>query len=61
MPAGRLTEPAPDRPRQAPTPRGQRIASAYLKRILTAKVYDVARETALEPARFLSRRTSQPA
>ena len=56
MPAGRLTEPAPDRPRQAPTPRGQRIASDYLKRILTAKVYDVARETALEPARLLSRR-----
>ncbi|MDM7456566.1 MAG: threonine ammonia-lyase, biosynthetic [Tepidimonas sp.] len=28
----------------------------YLKRILTARVYDVARETALEPARNLSRR-----
>jgi threonine dehydratase len=28
----------------------------YLKRILTARVYDVAQETALEPARNLSRR-----
>ena len=28
----------------------------YLKRILTAKVYDVAQETALETARNLSRR-----
>jgi threonine dehydratase len=33
-----------------------RIAADYLKRILTARVYDVARETALEPARSLSRR-----
>jgi len=44
----------------APTPplskKGQRIAAEYLKRILTARVYDVARETALEPARTLSRR-----
>ncbi len=37
--------------------KGERIAAAYLKRILTARVYDVARETALEPARTLSRRT----
>jgi threonine dehydratase len=36
--------------------KGERIAAAYLKRILTARVYDVARETALEPARTLSRR-----
>ena len=28
----------------------------YLKKILTARVYDVATETALEPARALSRR-----
>ena len=28
----------------------------YLKRILTARVYDVAVESALEPARNLSRR-----
>jgi threonine dehydratase len=38
------------------TPKGQRIAAEYLKRILTARVYDVARETALEPARNLTRR-----
>ncbi|MDP2005891.1 MAG: pyridoxal-phosphate dependent enzyme, partial [Rubrivivax sp.] len=36
--------------------KGQRIAAAYLKRVLTARVYDVARETPLEPARGLSRR-----
>jgi threonine dehydratase len=30
--------------------------SDYLKKILTARVYDVASETALEPARALSRR-----
>ena len=45
----------PDPPAQ-PGPRGRRIAADYLKRILTARVYDVARETALEPARALSRR-----
>jgi threonine dehydratase len=39
-----------------PGRKAQRIAAAYLQRILTAKVYDVARETALEPARALSRR-----
>ncbi|MBS0305063.1 MAG: threonine ammonia-lyase, biosynthetic [Proteobacteria bacterium] len=39
-----------------PGARGRRIAADYLKRILTARVYDVARETALEPARLLSRR-----
>ena len=33
-----------------------RIASSYLQRILTARVYDVAIETALTPARSLSRR-----
>jgi threonine dehydratase len=37
-------------------PQGKRIASSYLQRILTARVYDVARETALDPARSLSRR-----
>ena len=36
--------------------KAQRVAADYLKRILTARVYDVARETALEPARNLSRR-----
>ncbi|MFO1272898.1 MAG: threonine ammonia-lyase, biosynthetic [Rubrivivax sp.] len=35
---------------------GARIASDYLKRILTARVYDVAEETALTPAKTLSRR-----
>ncbi|MDO8419006.1 MAG: threonine ammonia-lyase, biosynthetic, partial [Rubrivivax sp.] len=39
-----------------PNAKAQRIAADYLKRILTARVYDVARETALEPARTLSRR-----
>ena len=37
-------------------PKGARIAADYLQRILTARVYDVARETALDPARSLSRR-----
>ncbi len=32
------------------------MAADYLQRILTARVYDVARETALEPARILSKR-----
>jgi threonine dehydratase len=36
--------------------KGRRIAAEYLQRILTARVYDVARETPLEPARALSRR-----
>ena len=43
-------------PVAALAPQGRRIAAAYLQRILTARVYDVARETALEPARILSRR-----
>ena len=34
----------------------QTLLNHYLKRILTARVYDVARETELEPARQLSRR-----
>jgi threonine dehydratase len=37
-------------------PAAARIAAAYLKKILTARVYDVAHETALAPARQLSRR-----
>ena len=40
----------------APRPAGARIAAAYLKKILTARVYDVAQETALTPAKSLSRR-----
>ena len=47
---------APPRARAAQTPLSRRIAAQYLNRILTARVYDVARETALEPARHLSRR-----
>jgi threonine dehydratase len=35
---------------------GARIAADYLKKILTARVYDVAQETALAPAKTLSRR-----
>jgi threonine dehydratase len=58
MPAGPRSTSAP--PARAITPKGQRIAAEYLKRILTARVYDVARETALEPARELSRRLGNP-
>jgi threonine dehydratase len=36
--------------------RQRRVATDYLQRILTARVYDVARETPLEPAKNLSRR-----
>ena len=48
---------------EAPTarvlsPSARRIAADYLKRILTARVYDVARETALDTAPQLSRRLS---
>ncbi len=40
------------------SPRGRRIASDYLRRILSARVYDVAHESTLQPARSLSRRLS---
>jgi threonine dehydratase len=53
MPASTLP-PAP--PARTLSAKGQRIAAEYLKRVLTARVYDVARETPLEPARNLSRR-----
>ncbi|MFT3819477.1 MAG: threonine ammonia-lyase, biosynthetic [Rubrivivax sp.] len=36
--------------------KGARIAADYLRRILSARVYDVARESPLQPARNLSRR-----
>ena len=44
-----------------PSPRATRppeplSLSGYLQKILTARVYDVAIETALEPARSLSKR-----
>lgn len=41
-------------PQQTPAP--QLTPADYLKKILTARVYDVANETPLEPARALSRR-----
>ncbi len=47
------TPPAPEAPVKTPA---ARIAGGYLKRILTARVYDVAIESALEPAPDLSRR-----
>ncbi len=37
-------------------PAGARIAADYLQKILTARVYDVAVETPLTPAKNLSRR-----
>ncbi len=43
-------------PAKVLTPASRRMAADYLQRVLTARVYDVARETALEPARTLSRR-----
>jgi threonine dehydratase len=65
-PSRPATAPRPAAPADAPAaappasrPAGaaaQRIAAGYLKHILTARVYDVARETALDPARNLSRR-----
>ena len=51
-----MSEACAGRPLRQLRPVGQRLAAAYLQRILTARVYDVARETALEPARNLSRR-----
>jgi threonine dehydratase len=52
MPAGPPALPQPRRKRRP----AARIAADYLKRILTARVYDVAIESPLEPARSLSRR-----
>jgi threonine dehydratase len=54
MPAGKKEPVLP--PARELTTKGRRIADSYLRRILTARVYDVARETPLEPARSLSRR-----
>jgi threonine dehydratase len=58
MPTGdvRLTA-LPSRPLSK---KGARIAAGYLQRILNARVYDVAIETPLQPARNLSRRLSNP-
>ncbi len=61
MPAGPRPAPATvttsgAEPARPLSPAARRVAAAYLQRILTARVYDVARETPLEPARSLSRR-----
>jgi len=55
MPAGDPPNP-PAKALPSLGPNARRIAAQYLQRILTARVYDVARETALDPARSLSRR-----
>jgi threonine dehydratase len=57
MPTG-ANRPLSAPPLRPSTPKGQRIAALYLKKILVARVYDVARETVLEPAKNLSRRLS---
>jgi threonine dehydratase len=53
-------KPAPTTPMTAPPARarsrGRPDLSGYLQKILNARVYDVATETALDPARSLSRR-----
>jgi threonine dehydratase len=43
-------------PRKTPKTSARRTPIDYLRKILTARVYDVAIETALEPARSLSKR-----
>jgi threonine dehydratase len=48
--------PAPPSPPRNPARLRASDLSAYLQRVLTARVYDVAQETALEPARQLSAR-----
>jgi threonine dehydratase len=55
MPAGAApSTPAPDgRPLSA---KGARVAAEYLRKILSARVYDVAQESPLQAARSLSRR-----
>jgi threonine dehydratase len=55
-PAALNTRPAKSPARSDAPPRRRPDLSAYLQKILTARVYDVAVETALEPARSLSRR-----
>ena len=55
--------PTPPKPSSRPSPTSSRAPTAaglspadYLKKILTARVYDVAVESALEPAKILSQR-----
>ena len=55
MPAG-AAAPTPAPAARTLSAKGARIASDYLRKILSARVYDVARESALQPARSLSRR-----
>jgi len=55
-PAAKGVAPAEPSPAPPLSSKGRRITAEYLQRILTARVYDVARETPLEPARALSRR-----
>jgi threonine dehydratase len=55
MSAGAVA-PTPAPVAQPLSPRARRVAADYLRRILSARVYDVARESPLQPARSLSRR-----
>ena len=54
MPRGAAAVPSPEP--ATVSAKGARIAADYLRRILSARVYDVARESPLQPARSLSRR-----
>jgi threonine dehydratase len=54
MPRGAAAVPSPEP--ATVSAKGARIAADYLRRILSARVYDVARESPLQPARNLSRR-----
>jgi len=56
QPAKAAKAPARKPSKAAASAAKQAIAGRYLQRILNARVYDVARETELEPARVLSRR-----
>ena len=55
MPAG-AAAPTPAPAVRPLTPKSARVAAEYLRKILSARVYDVASESALQPARSLSRR-----
>jgi threonine dehydratase len=55
--AGTLSR-SPRQPRRKAAASSALNLGIYLQKILTARVYDVARETALEPARSLSKRLS---
>ena len=55
MPAGAAAPKSAPAARTLST-RGARVAAEYLRKILSARVYDVATESALQPARNLSKR-----